>query len=276
MKKILALLLAMMLVFALAACGGSGAETPAAPEAPAAEAPAAPEAPAGETYKITFSTGETYDLPAGEDLVFFFQCDPPADMGAPEDGKEAADGCGITSSKGVVSYSDITLGGPFQYPTAELVTVTGIDGDTEITVADAVTSMGDGYYHIYFTQAEIDEAIAFNEQMAAEMAANPMPASGEPSEEDASGEPSEEASGEPSGGNAEADFEIELDGNTVTAHYADVDNGDQMTKSFVITVDGRDVAGGINKGEWVADSGDAADQAIVDAVHAAFDPNWAP
>ena len=43
-----------------------------------------------------------------------------------------------------------------------------------------------------------------------------------------------------------------------------------------ITVNGKDVAGSIDKGEWVADSGDAGDQVIVDAVHAAFDPTWAP
>ena len=43
MKKVLALLLALTMVFALAACGGSSA--PAATQAPAAEAPAA-EAPA--------------------------------------------------------------------------------------------------------------------------------------------------------------------------------------------------------------------------------------
>ncbi len=279
MKKILALMLAAMMVFALCACGGSAPEAPAAApaaEAPAAEAPAA--APAGETYLVTFSTGETYNLPAGEDLVFFFQCDAPADLGAPDDGKLAADGfgAGITASEGTVSYSNVTPGGPFQYPTAELVTVSGITGDVTITVTDAVTSMGEGLYHIYFTQAEIDEAIAFNEQMAAEMAANPMPASdeasGEPTEEPAEGE---EPSGEPSGGDTEQDYEIELNGETVTAHYADVDNGDQMTKSFVITVDGKDVAGSIDKGEWVADSGDAADQEIVDAVHAAFDPSWA-
>ena len=46
MKKFLALLLALTMVFALAACGGSSA--PAATQAPAAEAPAA-EAPADET-----------------------------------------------------------------------------------------------------------------------------------------------------------------------------------------------------------------------------------
>ena len=48
MKKLLALLLALCMVFALAACGGSSApaaEEPAAEE-PAAEAPADAEAPA--------------------------------------------------------------------------------------------------------------------------------------------------------------------------------------------------------------------------------------
>ena len=49
MKKILALLLALTMVFALCACGGGSA--PAA-EAPAAEAPAA-EAPAGEKVTVT-------------------------------------------------------------------------------------------------------------------------------------------------------------------------------------------------------------------------------
>ena len=49
MKRVLALLLAVMMIFALAACGQSAkpAEAPAATEAPAAEAPAA-EAPAAE------------------------------------------------------------------------------------------------------------------------------------------------------------------------------------------------------------------------------------
>ena len=49
MKKTIAMLLALVMVFALCACGGSSA--PAAAEAPAAEAPAAEapaEAPAAE------------------------------------------------------------------------------------------------------------------------------------------------------------------------------------------------------------------------------------
>ena len=181
MKKLLALLLAMMMVFALCACGGGDKAEDPAPEAPAADAAEPAAAPAGETYKVTFSTGETYDLPAGEDLVFFFQCDAPGDMGAPNDGEE---GAGITVSEGTVTYSNVGVGGPFSYPTSELVTVTGITGDITVTVTDAATSM-DATHTIYFDKTEIEEAIAFAEEMAAQMAENPM--SGEPS-----GEPTEE------------------------------------------------------------------------------------
>ncbi len=270
MKKILALVLALLMVVALTACGGSKAETA---EAPAAEAPAvapAAEAPAAGSFTATFSTGESFPF-EGDTFTFFFQCDAPADMGAPNDGEE---GAGITASEGTVSYSEVTLGGPFQYPTAELVTISGVTGDITITVTEAVTSMGEGLYHIYTTQQEIDDAIAFNEKMAAEMAANPMPASGEPSgEASEEGEASDEPSGEPSGGDAEMDFDIELDGKTVSAHYADVDDGNQMTKSFEITVNDQVIAGHIDRGVWTADSGDAADQAIVDLVHAAFEGN---
>lgn len=53
MKKILALVLALVMALSLVACGGS--ETPAATEAPKAEAPAAaPEAPAAEEGKKDF------------------------------------------------------------------------------------------------------------------------------------------------------------------------------------------------------------------------------
>ena len=45
MKKLIAMLLALVMVLSLAACGGSAAPAPAATEAPKAEAPAA-EAPA--------------------------------------------------------------------------------------------------------------------------------------------------------------------------------------------------------------------------------------
>ena len=53
MKKLIALLLALVMVLALTACGGSSAPATEAPatEAPKAEAPAAPEAPAEEVVK---------------------------------------------------------------------------------------------------------------------------------------------------------------------------------------------------------------------------------
>ena len=266
MKKILALVLAMMMLMALAACGGGSA--PAAEEpAEAPEAPAAAEAPeAAGTYTVTFSTGETYELAAGEDLVFFFQCDAPGDMGAPADGEE---GAGITVSEGTVSYSNVGLGGPFSYPTSELVTVTGITGDITVTVTDAATA-NNATYTIYFDEAGIADAIAFAEEMAAQMAANPM-GSGEASGE-ASDEADASASGEPSGALASSgDYEIEVNGVSGTAHYEDTDNGDQATKSFVVTFDGKDIPGAIDKGVWTADSGDAADQAIIDAVKTAFE-----
>ncbi len=227
MKKTLALLLALVMVLALCACG-------AKEEAPAA--------PAGETVTVTFSTGETYEATAGEDFVFFFQCDAPGDMGAPAEGEE---GAGITVSEGTVTYSNVGLGGPFSYPTSEKVTISGFTGDITVTVTDAALAQG-ATYTIYTDPAEIEEAIAFAEEMAAQMAANPMGASGE-----ASGEPAEgEASGEPSGQMASSgDYEITVDGVTGVAHYEDTDNGDQATKSYVITFDGTEITRTIDKGE---------------------------
>ena len=248
MKKILALVLAMMMLLALCACGGSEA------------APAA----GGETCTVTFSTGETYEATVGEDFVFFFQCDAPGDMGAPAEGEE---GAGITVSEGTVAYSNVGLGGPFSYPTSEKVTISGFTGDFTVTVTDAALAQG-ATYTIYTDPAEIEEAIAFAEEMAAQMAANPMPASGEPSDEAAA---EGEASGEPSGQPvaASADYEITVDGVTGMAHYEDTDNGDQATKSFVIVFNGTEMTGAIDKGVWTAD--DPANQAVIDAVKVAFE-----
>ena len=249
MKKTLALILALVMVLALCACG---AKEEAA-------------APAGETVTVTFSTGETYEATAGEDFVFFFQCDAPGDMGAPAEGEE---GAGITVSAGTVTYSNVGLGGPFSYPTSEKVTISGFTGDITVTVTDAALAQG-ATYTIYTDPAEIEEAIAFAEEMAAQMAANPMDASSG----EASGEPAAEgeASGEPSAEqlNASQDFEITVDGVTGTAHYEDTDNGDQATKSYIITFEGAEITGTIDKGVWTAD--DAANQAVVDAVKVAFE-----
>lgn len=249
MKKTLALILALVMVLALCACG-------AKEEAPAA--------PAGETVTVTFSTGETYEATAGEDFVFFFQCNSPGDMGAPAEGEE---GAGITVSEGTVTYSNVGLGGPFSYPTSEKVTISGFTGDITVTVTDAAVAQG-ATYTIYTDPAEIEEAIAYAEEMAAQMAANPMGASDE-----ASGEPAAEgeSSGEPSAEqlSASQDFEITVDGVTGVAHYEDTDNGDQATKSYVIVFDGNEITGTIDKGVWTAD--DPANQAVVDAVKTAFE-----
>ena len=250
MKKTLALILALVMVLALCACG-------AKEEAPAAAA--------GETVTVTFSTGETYEATAGEDFVFFFQCDAPGDMGAPAEGEE---GAGITVSEGTVAYSNVGLGGPNSYPTSEKVTISGFTGDITVTVTDAAVAQG-ATYTIYTDPAEIEGAIAYAEEMAAQMAANPMDAS---ASGEASGEPAaeEEASGEASGQMASSgDFEITVDGVTGVAHYEDTDNGDQATKSYVITFDGAEITGTIDMGVWTAD--DAANQAVVDAVKAAFE-----
>ena len=187
--------------------------------------------------------------------------DATGEMGGASGEPEAA-GAGITVSQGTVSYSHVTLGGPFSYPTSELVTVTGITGDITVTVTEAATAM-DAVYAIYLDQAEIDAAIAAADAMASSASGDP---SGEPS-----GQPSGEPSGEPSGGSAEADYEIVVNGQTFTAHYADVDNGDQATKSFEITVNGRVIPGAIDRGVWTAASGTPEDQAVVDAVQAAFE-----
>ena len=96
-----------------------------------------------------------------------------------------------------------------------------------------------------------------------------VPAGNASGEMGASGEM---ASGEMGGmGNQSADYEIEVNGETVTAHYEDIDNGDTATKSFVITVNDQTIEGAIDKGVWTATSGDAADQAIVDAVKTVFE-----
>ena len=252
MKKTLALILALVIVLCLAACGGSGNEA---------------AAPAGETVTVTFSTGETYEATAGEDFVFFFQCDAPGDMGAPAEGEE---GAGITVSEGTVTYSNVGLGGPYSYPTSEKVTISGFTGDITVTVADAAVAQG-ATYTIYTNPAEIADAIAYAEEMAAQMAANPIDSSSGEASDEAAAEG--EASGEPSAEqlNASQDFEITVDGVTGTAHYEDTDNGDQATKGFVITFDGATIEGAIDKGIWTASSGDAADQAVVNAVKVAFE-----
>ena len=65
MKKVLAFVLAVVMVFALAACGGSGSSAPAATQAPAAAAPAADAAPAEAAAAGAFKLGSQGPLTGG-------------------------------------------------------------------------------------------------------------------------------------------------------------------------------------------------------------------
>ena len=168
------------------------------PAGESTEAPAQAEAEAAEVT-VTFSTGETAKAVVGEPFEFFFQCDAPGDMGAPAEGEE---GAGITVSSGTVEYSNVGLGGPNSYPTSEKVIITGFEGDFEVTVCDEASAM-DATHTIYFDEAEIEEAIANAEAMAAQMAANPMDGSSEDGESPA-GESTEAPAGEASDGEAPA------------------------------------------------------------------------
>lgn len=214
MKKLFACLLALCMIVSLFAACGSSAPAEAAPaesvqsaaEAPAAEpepeeAPAAPEAsvaaepsaveeasvveePSAQepeepaepqvvtiTIEDALGNSQSFEATVGEEFVFFFQCDAPGDMGEPAEGEE---GAGITASEGEITYSNVGLGGPFQYPTSEKVTLTGFTGDVTLTVCEAATYM-EATYTIYTTPEDIQAAIEFAEMMAAQQAANPMP-----------------------------------------------------------------------------------------------------
>ncbi len=123
--------------------------------------------------------------------------------------------------------------------------------------AEAVLSAA-AEFTSYAVTAE-DMAAAAEAGLAAAEAANA--ASAEPAAEgEASPEPKMDSTGE---------YEITVDGVTGIAQYADTDNGDQATKGFVITWQGVEMTGAIDKGVWTAD--DAANQAVIDAVKAAFE-----
>lgn len=79
---------------------------------------------AASTYTVTFSTGETVKVNAGENLVFAFTCSPPTDISA------------ITASSGTLTADKTTLGGPSvpQGTTAGLWTLSGITSDVTVTL----------------------------------------------------------------------------------------------------------------------------------------------
>lgn len=89
MKKIIALLLAAMMVFALCACGGGSAapEAPAA-EAPAAEAPAAPAEPAAPAPEAPAPAAEGDDFEEWKAYLAEYAVNGAPD---PAEGQEVAD-----------------------------------------------------------------------------------------------------------------------------------------------------------------------------------------
>ena len=92
---------------------------------------------AADAYTVTLINGmdgsvhATYQVAAGEDFIFTISCAAPADMGPVAAGEA---GSGVTTTVGTIAYSNITTGGPNAYPTAETVTISGINADATVTV----------------------------------------------------------------------------------------------------------------------------------------------
>ena len=162
MKKALTLALAALMLLALCACSVSINVNGSSGE---------PSAEAADGYTVTLINGmdgsvyDTYTVAAGEDFVFTISCAAPADMGPTANGEE---GSGVTTTSGTITYSNITTGGPNAYPTFEVVTISGIDGDCTVTVTPNPAETDASFPEIILGEAE-------------------PAASGEPS-----GEPSEE------------------------------------------------------------------------------------
>ncbi len=74
MKKLLALLLAMMMVFALCACGGSGDDKAEEPAAPAADGAAPADAPEGAAAPPEGEEGASGE-PTGEPVAELYPTD---------------------------------------------------------------------------------------------------------------------------------------------------------------------------------------------------------
>ena len=85
------------------------------------------------------SVAETFTVADGEDLVFTISCSAPCDMGPIAAGEA---GAGVTTTDGTITYSNVTLGGPHQYPTAETVTIAGIKSDATVTVTPNPDEVG--------------------------------------------------------------------------------------------------------------------------------------
>ena len=85
------------------------------------------------------SVYDTFQVAEGEDFIFNISGSPPCDMGPIAEGDA---GSGVTTTGGVITYSNVTLGGPNQYPTAETITVSEIPGDIEVTITPNPLEVG--------------------------------------------------------------------------------------------------------------------------------------
>jgi hypothetical protein len=104
---------------------------------------------ADKTYEVTFSTGTTATVNAGEDFVFAITCQPPTDITE------------IKTSGGTLTAEKTTLGGPStpQGVINGLWTLTDITGDVTITLI-LNTQEGADLPTIITDKAEAEAAIS--------------------------------------------------------------------------------------------------------------------
>ena len=184
MKKALSLLVALVMLMALCACSVNVNVTTDGAAAEAADA-----------YTVTLINGMDgsvygeYEVAAGEDFVFSISCAAPCDMGPYADGEI---GSGVSATCGTVAYSNVTTGGPNAYPTAETVTVSGIDADCTVTVTPNPDEVGSEFPTITIGEAAASDSASGEASGEASDEASAEPASEEPASDEASAEPAAE------------------------------------------------------------------------------------
>jgi hypothetical protein len=111
---------------------------------------------ADKTYKVTFSTGQTATVNAGEDFVFAIKCQPPTDI------KD------IKASNGTLTAGKTTLGGPStpQGIINGLWTLSKITGDVTITLT-LNTKEGAAIPEITTGKKEAEAAVSSSGSMGA-------------------------------------------------------------------------------------------------------------
>lgn len=138
---------------------------------------------ADKVYKVTFSTGQTASVNAGEDFVFAISCQPPTDI------KE------IKASNGTLTAGKTTLGGPStpQGIINGLWTLSKITGDVTITLT-LNTQQGADLPKITTGKKEAEAAMSSSGGMGA------PPAGGAPGGTPPTGAPSGAPGGTPPAG----------------------------------------------------------------------------